>query len=735
MKKKIKHSPWIIVSNRLPLQPDAKGERLIAGEGGLVTAITGIKSKTPLYWVGSVSGEKKKLAGLFNRDSSLKDTHYHPIFLNEKLYDSYYNGFCNDTLWPLLHYETSLIKVKDDCWQNYKRVNQLFANEIYDLNRKLALKNPVIWIHDFHFFLLPKMLKDLDSSLTIGHFLHIPFPSSEIFRQLPYKQELLEGVLASDLIGFHDFSYLGHFVSSAKIALGAKSDMLSIDYHGHKTKIGVFPASIDTKAFKRRAASEKTKIKRDELKKLRPKYLVLGVDRLDYIKGIDLKIKIFHKFLEKFPEFQKKVQLIQVAVPSRTGVAEYILLKQEIDQLISEVNGKFSTPGHTPINYLFKSVNKYELAALYREADALLVTSKRDGLNLVALEYIVSQEDKKPGVLILSEFAGAMSNLSHAMSINPWDLEASADALGRALSMPLAERRERHEAMQTYLDRYSATKWAESFMKELFSSHESQQTIQIDGSYRPRGKKKGAKRILFLDYDGTLTPIVEGLEKALLPVLEKGVIKKLSDHPNNEVVILSGRDKKFLEKQFSGMHVHLASEHGAITKLKDKQEWRKLEKSKSRRWYSLARTVMADFSEKVPQSFIEEKAFAICWHYRKAPSEFSEYQARKLVLELESILKKEQISVIAGKKVVEVRSLKANKGSYADWFLSKYKKTNQHDGDIIALGDDRTDEDTFIYLNREYPHATTVKVGPGETAANFQLADQHQVVSFLKLFL
>jgi trehalose 6-phosphate synthase/phosphatase len=717
---------WIIVSNRLPFSYDQKKNKLTPSSGGLVTAIRGIKTKNPVTWVGSVPDNIPR--NLITRQKD-KGISYSFPDIPADLYDTYYNGFCNDVLWPLLHYESELVKYKTANWESYKKVNQIFADHII----KLAKKGDVIWIHDFHLFLVPQMVKEKKPNVKIGFFLHVPFPSSEIYRQLPCRDEIVSALIHADLIGFHDFSYLRHFCSSVYNLLGISNSMLEIRNGNHTCKLGVYPVSIDTKSFMQKAVANKTKehIQKYQLNK-KSMDIILGVDRLDYIKGIQYKLRSFRQLLEDHPEYIGKVQLIQVAVPSRTEVTEYINLRQEVEKLVGEINGKYSTLDYIPIKYIFKSIDIYKLMALYRSSKVLFITSKRDGMNLVSLEYIATQNERNPGVVLLSEFAGAASTLSHALQINPMNIIQSTKKLKQALEMPLPERKFRHKIMLNFLQDYTATDWAKSFINHLENKTIETNRRSIDLASKTSRKKlvgefKDKKKVLLLDYDGTLVPIANTPEEAVLSEKYRNQLKKWANYKDVEIVVVSGRPVTFLKKQLKGVPVYLAGEHGGKFYDYKRDKWRSLVSSNKKGWYQQALDIIKTYTKRTPNSFFEKKNFAITWHFRNSPTDFAEFQARKLVVDLETGLQHLPVSVITGKKVVEVKAIEANKGYFANWFMDRYIKGQTS---IMAIGDDRTDEDMFNALkNRGH----TIKVGSSpDTQAHYLLNEQTQVFPFLK---
>lgn len=726
-------SRWILVSNRLPFKLLPSG-KFSPSSGGLVTAIGGIRSKTKVerIWVG---GAPEGLTDAEWRDRPQVNSgpwQHLPVFVEPQLYDSFYNGFCNDVLWPLLHYQSDQVRFADSAWDSYVRVNEHFAREI------LALAKPddLIWIHDYHFFLVPELLKRARPELRVGFFLHVPFPSSEVFRQLPAREEILQSLLAADLVGFHDYSYLHHFCSSLSRVLGIDSSFLSVRHRGHLTKLGVFPVSIDTQAIQARAVTEE--VDRLSANYRKPGFLFLGVDRLDYIKGLDLKLTAFRTFLERYPQVRGKCSLLQLAIPTRTGTPEFARLHQETNRMVGEINGMFSTPEWTPIHYIHNSVNNDELMALYRAADALLVTSKRDGMNLVALEYIAAQTSDRPGVVILSEFTGALSTLSHTLPINPWNADDTADKMKLAMEMPKQEKAYRLAAMTEYLERYTATDWAQSFLHDLAETpaeRENEPRIFVptrqaidDFARQVATKTEGGRIALVLDYDGTLVPIEDSPELAILPSATREILRDFTHYPWLDILIISGRDKRFLLGQLGDLSVSIGAEHGAAYFDHAKQRWSSRVLRSRSGWYPAALKTLSDYAFRVPRSQIEKKHFAIAWHYRQSPPEYAEFMAKKLAKELETGLANLPVTILRGKKVVEVRAAEADKGMLASWYLE-----NKVEGAVpLTFGDDRTDEDMFRALKSR---GFSFRIGRTDTEADFVLETQANVLPFLSALL
>jgi trehalose 6-phosphate synthase/phosphatase len=720
-----KHSKRIFVSNRLPFTVNPKNQSLTRGSGGLVSALLGVSLDEPFSWMGFET-DPKTAEILRERSGEIKNTlSCHPVMLSKEVYDRYYDGTANDLIWPLFHYENHLALFDRENWNLYREANQTMADEIL----KVANNEDTIWIHDFHFLLLPEMLKNKNPKLKVGFFLHIPFPCVEIFRQLPVREEVLKSLTTCDLIGFHEYSYLRNFVMSMKAFLGVDATLLKAEIGNHTLNLGVYPISIDTEDFQKKASSEKVKNLCKTYRESNPgMFKIVGIDRLDYTKGLALKLRGFQQALKKYPQLVGKISLIQVAVPSRQKVPFYAQIKKELDQLVGAINGEFGAPDYVPVQYIFKSIPEETLLALYRRADAALITSKRDGMNLVAMEYVMAQDIETPGVLILSEFAGAASLLPDAVIINPWDADIIADSIFQATTMAHTEKYQRLYNLQQTLLKYSASKWAEGFLNDLESTPaEDISCLPLSPSAAHWPNKlsrslQNRKIRLVLDYDGTLAPLRSRPELATLDPQVRDLILRLNE--DVEVFILSGRPREFLNSQFGDLPISLVAEHGAFYRWAG-QKWQSRVSSDVSSWYAEVSQVMSSYSDKVPFSFVEKKEAGIVWHYRQSPPDFAEFQAKKLDDELKTCLGNEPVAVMMGSKIVEAKATECNKGSFLRWLmLSSFKDTAYY----ICIGDDRTDEDMFKILGEK---GISIKVGPEHTAANYRILEQKNVPAFL----
>lgn len=720
----------LLVSNRLPLAYHSKLKIFTPSSGGLVSAIKGldpVKVGYDFEWMGILTND------ISSDDIQKLKTHpvgnlpCHPIIVPKTLYDNYYNLYCNNVLWPLFHYERNMVKHSQEGWAAYCEVNQMVANAILDEARD----TDTIWVHDFQLMLVPGMVKEKRPQLKVGFFLHIPFPSSEIFRELPQRKEILNSLLRCDQIGFHDLSYLNHFRSSVQRLIG--------EVPTSEKTWGVYPISIDTEHFKNLAELPETEEWINKYSKSKKKMRwILGVDRLDYIKGILLKLQAFRHFLKRFPEEREKVQLVQIIIPSRTEVSQYKNLKREIEQMVSSINGEFGSPAWMPVQYIYHSVCEPELSALYQLSDVLFISSRRDGMNLVSLEYVMSQKDQYPGVILLSEFAGAHSTLSYAMSINPWNVTDTVMRLKDALHHPEVKRKKEMRAMKDFLTKYTSSDWAKFILRDLVIEHKKSEVVKQlpeHGKFEWMKDLKGKRVLFFCDLDGTLAPISPHPKDVRLQDSTIDLLQEISENKNCEFVVVSGRDKEFLEEQFLDYDFNfpLAACHGAYSFSPKDNLWHNLIPHDSTKWKDLVLEILELYTLRTPESFIEDKGHAVTWHYRNSPREFADFLANKLFFELEEAMTGQPVQVNWGKKVIEVKSIHANKGYFVQqWIQAQTKKPDY----IVAIGDDTTDEDMFNVLqDRKDIKPFCIKVGKEKTDAHYFIREQNSVNLFLQNFL
>ena len=716
----------IIVSNRLPIKVTKENDHLQfkASEGGLATGLGSIYKKGNNLWIGWPGLLINQGIERINITEKLKGENMHPVFLSQKEIKNYYEGFSNETLWPIFHYFSQYSEYNETFWDYYVKVNQKFCDEVIDF----VEEGDTLWIHDYQLLLLPEMVRNKFPNLSIGFFLHIPFPSYEMFRLLPWRRELLNGMLGSDLVGFHTYDDMRHFLSSVSRLAGFGYSTGQVNKPDRKVMVDAFPMGIDYKKYAEAASAPET-IEREIRYRtsLGDQQLVLSIDRLDYSKGIPQRLKAFERFLHEYPEFKEKVSLVMLVVPSRDRVPKYQELKEEVDLLVGRINGQFGRINWTPIHYFYRSLPLEALSGFYRMAHVALVTPMRDGMNLVCKEFIASKLNKK-GVLILSEMCGASKELSEAILINPNDINAMVEALHRALTMPEEEQIAHIDVMQKSLQRYNIHHWVSLFMErlsEIKANQEGMATKYLDQNIIDKEKEileQAKKRLFFLDYDGTLTEFSDSPEKAVPNGKLLGVLEALAADERNQVVIISGRDRKSLSDWLGHLDLDFIGEHGVWIKERG-SDWRTITKL-SGVWKNEIRSVLELYVDRTPGSFIEEKDYSLVWHHRKVETGLGELRSRELSSHLKYLSSNMNLQVLEGDHVVEIKSAAVNKGRAAQQWITDFPADY-----IIAIGDDWTDEDTFRAMPE---NALTIKVGSTSSAAKYNLNSPEEVRSFLK---
>ncbi|WP_431107631.1 bifunctional alpha,alpha-trehalose-phosphate synthase (UDP-forming)/trehalose-phosphatase [Winogradskyella poriferorum] len=721
----------IIVSNRLPLQVSIQENSLeiVPSVGGLATGMKSVHAEGNGIWIGWSGIPENELSSELSNEvqSKIRNEKCVSVPLTNQDIEEYYEGFSNRALWPLFHYFMEYSKFEQKEWEAYKRVNEKFAEVVIDNLED----GDTVWVHDYQLLLLPQLIKDRKPNTTIGFFLHIPFPSYEIFRTFPWREEILTGMLGADLLGFHTYDYERHFLSSVKRILRLDVQFNEISYHDRIIKVDSFPMGIDYDKFYNAALEHhnESREKSDLRKRLEEhitedKKLILSIDRMDYTKGIPNRIKAFEYFLDTYPEYKEKVRLVMLAVPSRSNVPQYQKLKRETDELVGRINGKFATVSWTPIWYFYRSLPFDDLIDLYISSDVALITPIRDGMNLVAKEYVATRTNGN-GVLILSEMAGASKEMNESLLINPNSYEAFAVNLKRALTMPLEEQKTRIKFLQKRLKRYDVEKWADEFLKSLESTKNVKNqkvTKKLSSDYESefiKSFKAKDKRLLLLDYDGTLVGFKDNPQDAEPDEALFNLLDKLRE--KSTLVLISGRDRDTFQRWFGHKPYNLVTDHGVW--LYKNKEWKVLERLKTD-WMQNIRPILETFVDRTPGTFIETKNYSLAWHYRKADPELAKIRTIELNTVLTSMVANNGLSILKGNKVIEIKSSNVNKGRVVSHLL-----TQQDYNFVSVIGDDWTDE----YMFEEAPDwAYTIKVGFTKTKAKFQIQDTEKVRELLQ---
>ncbi|KAL3508805.1 hypothetical protein ACH5RR_028206 [Cinchona calisaya] len=720
----------LVVANRLPVSAVRRGEEswsLEMSAGGLVTALLGVK-EFEARWIGWAGVNVPDEAGQKALTKALAEKRCIPVFLDEEIVHQYYNGYCNNILWPLFHYlglpqEDRLATTRSfqSQFAAYKKANKMFAhvvNEHYE-------EGDVVWCHDYHLMFLPKCLKEHNRNMKVGWFLHTPFPSSEIHRTLPSRSELLCAVLDADVVGFHTYDYARHFVSACTRILGLEGTPEGVEDQGRLTRVAAFPIGIDSDRFIR--ALDVPQV-REHIKELKERFsgrkVMLGVDRLDMIKGIPQKILAFEKFLEENPHWRDKVVLLQIAVPTRTDVPEYQKLTSQVHEIVGRINGRFGTLTAVPIHHLDRSLDFHALCALYAVTDVALVTSLRDGMNLVSYEFVACQDSKK-GVLILSEFAGAAQSLgAGAILVNPWNITEVAAAIDQALNMHVEEREKRHRHNFAHVTNHTAQEWAETFVSELNDTViEAQQRIRkvpppLNVTDAVKRYLQSNNRLLILGFNATLTEPVDTpgrrggdqireMELKLHPDL-KGPLTALCSDPRTTIVVLSGSDRSVLDDNFGEYNMWLAAENGMFLR-STKGEWMTtMPEHLNMEWVDSVKHVFEYFTERTPRSHFELRETSLVWNYKYADVEFGRLQARDMLQHLwTGPISNASVDVAQGSRSVEVRAVGVTKGAAIDRILGEIvhnKAIGTPIDYVLCIGHFlQKDEDVYTFFEPELP--------------------------------
>lgn len=722
----------LVVSNRLPItvEKTRKGYRFHKSIGGLVSGLSSYLDSlgrshfttSEYLWVGwpGLNVDKKKQRKI--KDELLSHHQALPVFLTENAMDKFYYGFCNKIIWPLFHYFPTYAIYEEAYWQQYQEVNRKFAQAVLEI----LTPGDIVWVQDYHLMLLPKLVREKKPATPIGFFLHIPFPSYEIYRLLPRKwgKAILEGLLGATLIGFHTHDYTQYFLRSVLRILGHEHNMGKLIVGDHLVRAQTFPMGVDINRFAQACLEPDVQKERKNLRnKFKGQKVIVSVDRLDYTKGIINRLHGYDIFLEKHPEWRGKVVLVLVVVPSRVGVEHYQQMKKKIDELVGRINGKYGSLDWVPAIYQYNFVPFKSLSALYSAGDVGLITPLRDGMNLIAKEFIACRVDQK-GVLILSEMAGAAKELGEAIIINPSNREEIAEALKEALEMPEDRQIQANRLMQDRLRRYDVVRWASNFLKGLQAVEEEHSRFEarlLSLQAREdllREFRHAQRRLLFFDYDGTLVPFADKphLAKPGKELLER--LEALTALPETDLVLISGRDHRTLEEWFGFLPVGMVAEHGGYLKLGPGQDWQPI-KPLHQEWKDHVMPIMKVYVDRLPGSFIEEKDFSLVWHYRQADPEQGPVIAKEFMDDMFHFTANIDVQILQGHKVVEVRSSGIDKGRGGKYFAE------QRDYDfILALGDDWTDEDLFKALPES---AHTLRVGMVQSFAKFNLRDPREV--------
>ncbi|KAM3301916.1 putative alpha,alpha-trehalose-phosphate synthase [Capsicum chacoense] len=773
----------IVVLNLLPLKakrrPDNKGWSFSWNEDSLLLRIKdGLPEDMEVLFVGSLSVDVDPIEQDDVSSYLLDKFRCVPTFLPPNILEKYYEGFCKRHLWPLFHYMLPFSpdhggRFDRSMWEAYVSANKIFSQKVVEV---LNPEDDYVWIHDYHLMVLPTFLRRRFNRLRIGFFLHSPFPSSELYRTLPVREEILKALLCSDLVGFHTFDYARHFLSCCSRMLGleyqSKRGYIGLEYYGRTVGIKIMPVGIHMGHIESMKKIADKELKCKELKQqFEGKTVLLGVDDLDIFKGINLKLLAMEHMLKQHPKWQGQAVLVQIANPMRGKGIDLEEIQAEIQESCKRINKQFGKPGYEPIVYIDRSVSSSECMAYYSVAECVVVTAVRDGMNLTPYEYIVCRqgvsgaetdsgvEGPDKSMIVVSEFIGCSPSLSGAIRINPWNVEATAEAMNEAVSMAEQEKQLRHEKHYRYVSTHDVAYWSRSFLQDMertCADHFRKRcygiglgfgfrVVSLDPNFRKLSVDdivnayiKSKSRAIFLDYDGTVMPQNSIIKSPSANVIS--ILNKISGDPNNTVFIVSGRGRESLTNWFSPCRkLGLAAEHGYFLRWEQEQEWEVCSQTSDFGWMHLAEPVMQSYTDATDGSCIEKKESAIVWQYRDADSGFGFSQAKEMLDHLESVLANEPVAVKSGQFIVEVKPQGVTKGLVAEKVFTSLVEKGKRADFVLCIGDDRSDEDMFEIIGDALSRNTisydtkvfACTVGQKPSKAKYYLDDTSEVVLML----
>ncbi|MCP3919453.1 MAG: bifunctional alpha,alpha-trehalose-phosphate synthase (UDP-forming)/trehalose-phosphatase [bacterium] len=717
----------ILVSNRLPIILSRKDGELVAhaAAGGLATGLSRPHREGGGRWIG--------WPGMCEADGEIADDvrveldarGMTGVALTPDEHAAYYVRTSNRCVWPLFHYFTEKVHYDDADWRVYERINRRFADAIL----AEVQEGDLVFVQDFHLMLVPAMLRAARPGLRIGFFLHIPFPADETFRIFPAREAVLHGLLGADVVAFHTLDYVRHFRTSVRRVLGVETLAESIPWEGREVQLLAQPLGLETATWQVPSTDPDVQREIEELSRAAMgRRLLLGVERLDYTKGIPERLRAFDDLLTAHPEMVDSVMFVQIAVPSRTEAEEYRDLKDEIDRLVGEINGRHGRPGVVPLHYQYRGVPLPVLIALYRQADVALVAPLRDGLNLVAKEYVAARDDDS-GVLVLSEFIGAAWELGEALHVNPFDRAELRASLERALAMGPEEQARRMAPMRRRIAENDVHVWTARCLGAIRGAHRRRHPEPLEGEAFEgviEAWRAARDRAVFLDYDGTLREFEPRPEDASPAPRVLELLSALTRDAGVDLWIVSGRPSYVLDEWLGETGAGLVAEHGAFARPHGERHFAPLLGDPSLTWRPAVRSIFEAFAERVVGSRVEEKPLGIAWHYRAAQPSLATWQARELYQHLSEVLAGENADILQGDKVIEVRPAGVSKAHAMRALLAARDGTPDF---VLAAGDDQTDEGLF---RAAPPGAVSILVGDRRSAARYRLPDPRSMRGLLE---
>jgi trehalose 6-phosphate synthase/phosphatase len=712
----------ILASNRLPvtITTTPEGPALTASSGGLASALREYHEHGDGSWVGWL-GDTSMLdeAAVQELFAQAEQKRLKPVALTAEEVALFYDGYSNAVLWPLFHYLLDKVQLDaSDEWRAYVSVNERFADAI----AAEVEGSEMVWIHDYQLTLVPSMLRRRAGSARIGFFLHIPWPSADVFRILPSRAEVIAGLLGADLIGFQSENDRQNFAHAAAEVLNIDYSAQSLRWEDREVQLAVYPIGIDVNTFTR-SSPEIEQMTAQIRAETRGKKILLGVDRLDYTKGLERRMLAVDRLLEREPALRDQLHYIQLAVPSREKIDAYAELRSRVNELVSRINSNHGSPTSSPVQFLYRSIPVDELIALYRAADVMLVTPLRDGMNLVCKEYVAARTDGR-GCLVLSEFAGAAAELATAITVNPYDILGVSAAIERAMFMSEEEQQLRMRELRHLVESSPVQSWAADFLRDLEAVEPANIAMATAASELETALSQlvAAKhRTLLLDYDGTLAPIAELPSLAAPSPQLISLLARLVDAPGTAVHIVTGRSQDSIEPWLGGLPLWLHVEHGLRSRRPD-GTW--LPSLRDRpEVIERGAHIMGKFAQRLRGAFVESKAASVAFHYRRANPFAAFGTIGTLRQELQRTLGPD-VQLLDGHKVLELRQSGVSKNVAVKIALEHAPA----DSVVLAAGDDRTDEDMFNALPRG---ALSIRIGTGPTAARLRVESSRALLGLL----
>ncbi|ERM93894.1 hypothetical protein AMTR_s00137p00018220 [Amborella trichopoda] len=776
----------IIVANQLPLRSQknaltGKWEFELDEDSLLLQLQDGFPKQIEVIYVGCLRVEISPNEQDDIAQFLLKEFRCVPTFLTAETHSKFYHGFCKHYLWPLFHSLLPItrnhgVRFDRSHWQAYVCANKTFADKVMEV---INPDEDYVWVHDYHLMVLPSYLRKRFPRVKLGFFLHSPFPSSEIYRTLPVRDEILRTILNCDLIGFHTFDYARHFLSCCSRLLGldyeSKRGYIGLEYYGRTVSIKILPVGIHMGQIESVLSRTEMATKAKELKEqYKGKVVLLGVDDMDLFKGISFKFLALELLLRDHPNLRGKVVLVQIANPARSRGRDIQEVQNETRVIAEKINEAYGSPGYEPVVLIDRLVPTHEKAAFYSIAECCVVNAVRDGMNLIPYKYVVCRQGSasldeafglahdtpRKSMLVVSEFIGCSPSLSGAIRVNPWNIEAVAEAMNSAITMADTEKQMRHEKHYKYVISHDVAYWARSFDQDLKRGCQdhflkrccamgfglSFRVVALGPNFRKLSVERivsaysnTRSRVILLDYDGTMMPQTSISKTPSSDVIF--VLNGLCSDPRNIVFIVSGRGKDSLSDWFSPCEkLGIAAEHGYFVRWSKDSSWECCLLGADFDWKKIVGPVMKLYTETTDGSYIEHKESALVWHHQEADPDFGSSQAKELLDHLENVLANVPAVVKRGQHIVEVKPQGVSKGVVAEKLLSAMASRGKPADFVLCIGDDRSDEDMFhsIATATKDPTVPAIAevfactVGQKPSKAKYYLEDTVDVIKLLQ---